>query len=42
MSQNEKIYYENFKMKELLLKCTELSRYFDPKVLVNDENKYYT
>lgn len=42
VTAEDPIYYENFKKKELFLKCAELSRYFDPKVLVNDENKYYS
>lgn len=42
VTAEDPIYYENFKKRELLLKCIELSRFFDPKVLQNDENKYYS
>ena len=31
-----------FKNKDLLLRLAELSRYFDPNVLKNDETKYYS
>ena len=30
-----------FKDKDLMLRCSELSRYFDPNVLKNDDRKYY-
>lgn len=30
-----------FKHKDLMLRCAELSRYFDPNVLKNDDRKYY-
>ena len=30
-----------FKDKDLMLRCAELSRFFDPNVLKNDDQKYY-